>query len=126
MQVFINALNLGALSSANGRYILLNVPVGTYSLTAERIGYRSQSLEVTVAQGAPVQANFQLLQEALALDEIIVTGTPGGTRRRAIGNVVGRIDALAEAELYPDHRRAGSARSAEPGGVRSKVIRFGG
>ena len=33
-----------------------------------------------------------MAEEALQLDEIIVTGTPGGTQRRAIGNVVTTID----------------------------------
>ena len=115
VQVFIDVLDLGVLSSGNGRYVLLNIPVGTHSLTVERLGYRSQSLEVTVAQGATVQADFQLLQEALALDEIIVTGTPGGTRRRAIGNVVGRIDARLEAELYPITDVRGLIAARNPG-----------
>ena len=40
VQVFIAGSGIGALSQQNGRYLLLNVPAGTHTLTAERIGYR--------------------------------------------------------------------------------------
>src|SRR5690606_19308766 len=91
VQVFIAGSGIGALSQQNGRYLLLNVPAGTHILTAERIGFRSATQEVTVAAGATVVQDFALAEEALGLDEIIVTGTPGGTQRRAIGNAVASV-----------------------------------
>ncbi len=36
--------------------------------------------------------DFRITEEALQLDEIVITGTPGGTQRRAIGNVVTQVD----------------------------------
>jgi TonB-linked SusC/RagA family outer membrane protein len=91
-QVFINALELGGLTQQNGRYLMQNVPAGTHSLTVARIGYRTAEEQITVGGGQTVEQNFALAEEALALDEIIVTGTPGGTQRRAIGNVVTTVD----------------------------------
>ena len=38
-------------------------------------------------------------EEALQLDEIIVTGTAGGTRRRAIGNSVSQVQAAEVTEV---------------------------
>ena len=93
VQIFISGSGIGALTQQNGRYLLLNVPAGTHTLTAERIGYRSSTAQVTVAAGATVVQDFTLGEEALGLDEIIVTGTPGGTQRRAIGNAVLAVDA---------------------------------
>ena len=88
VQVFIAGSGIGALSQQNGRYLLLNVPVGTHTLTAQRIGYGQQSAEVTVAAGATVVRDFALAEEALGLDEIIVTGTAGGARNREVGTAV--------------------------------------
>ena len=88
VQVSIPGTGIGALSQQSGRYLLLNVPVGTNSVTAQRIGFRTQTVQVTVTAGATVVRDFTLSEEALGLDEIIVTGTPGGTQRRAIGNTV--------------------------------------
>ena len=93
VQVFVAGSGIGSLTQQNGRYLLVNVPVGTHSLTAERIGYRTVTEEVTVTAGGTTVQDFSLTQEALGLDEIIVTGTPGGTQRRAIGNSVLSVQA---------------------------------
>jgi len=95
-QVFLSGLDLGVITSQNGRYLLVGVPAGTHTLTADRLGHRVETQEITVTAGGSAVANFTLLAQALQLDEVIVTGTPGGTRRRALGNDVSR---LAGAEL---------------------------
>jgi TonB-linked SusC/RagA family outer membrane protein len=91
-QVFIADLDLGVLSQQNGSYILLNVPVGPRTVTVQRIGYRQVTQTVTVAAGQTAVLDFRITEEALQLDEIIITGTPGGTQRRAIGNAVSSVD----------------------------------
>src|SRR5687768_1592935 len=48
-QVYIQSLDLGVLTQANGRYLLQNVPPGVHTLTAERIGHRVTTASVTVA-----------------------------------------------------------------------------
>ena len=92
VQVFVSALDLGGLTQQNGRYLLQNVPAGTHTLTVARIGYRTAEAQVTVGGGQTVEQNFAMAEEALQLDEIIVTGTPGGTQRRALGNTVASVD----------------------------------
>ena len=86
VQVYISSLDLGGLTQQNGRYLLQNVPPGAYTLTVARIGYRTVEAQITVGGGQTVEQNFSVAEEALRLDGIIVTGTPGGTQRRAIGN----------------------------------------
>src|SRR5688500_11680656 len=98
VQVFIAGSGIGALTQQNGRYLLLNVPAGTHAVTAERIGYQSVTQQVTVTAGQTVVQDFRLNEQALGLDEIIVTGTPGGTQRRAIGNSVVSVDAAEVAQ----------------------------
>jgi TonB-linked SusC/RagA family outer membrane protein len=92
-QVFIPELDVGVITQQDGRYLLVNVPAGTHALTFERIGYRRMTAEVPVVAGQTALQNFTVAEDALQLDEIIVTGTPGGTQRRAIGNAVARLDA---------------------------------
>ena len=101
VQVFISDLDIGTISQASGAYLILNVPSGTYTLTAARLGYQTTTQEATVGAGAPMVVDFSLAAEALALDEIIVTGTAGGTQRRAVGNVVGSVDMASAQALTP-------------------------
>src|SRR5262245_44777780 len=104
VQVFIQGSGIGALTQANGRYLLLNVPVGTHQVTAQRIGFGAVTQSATVAAGQTVALDFGMTEEALGLDEIVVTGTPGGTQKRAIGNSVVTMDAaqIAEKTVVPN------------------------
>jgi TonB-linked SusC/RagA family outer membrane protein len=104
VQVFVAGSGLGALSLQNGRYLLANVPVGTHQVTAQRIGFTPVTQSVTVTAGQTAVLDFTLAEEALGLSEIIVTGTPGGTQRRAIGNSVVSVDAsdVAENAVIPN------------------------
>jgi len=99
-QVFLEGLELGALTRADGGYILLNVPAGTHTLTVQSLGYRTESVPVTVGGGQSVVQNLFLSQQALQLDELVVTGTASASRVREIGNSVAVLDAQV-AELQP-------------------------
>ena len=100
-QIYIEGGEIGGLTQGSGRFVLLNVPAGTYSLVAERIGYQSVTSQVTVGSGQTAVVNYELLEQALALDEIVVTGTAGGTTRRAVGNQVERLDVSALQAISP-------------------------
>ena len=43
-QVFIEELGIGAVTDTAGNYILLNLPIGSYDITAEMILYQSQTI----------------------------------------------------------------------------------
>ena len=90
-QVHIPTLDIGVLSAVNGSY-QLTVPAGEHTVVAERLGFRTETQSLTVAGGQTVPLDFALSRQALALDEIVATGTAGGTQRRAIGTVVERVD----------------------------------
>ncbi|NNF12602.1 MAG: TonB-dependent receptor [Gemmatimonadetes bacterium] len=92
VQVYLVGTGLGTLTNASGRFLILNVPAGSYTIRAERLGYGTQEMQIEVAAGGTVQQNFSLDSEALGLDEIVVTGTAGAARRREIGNTIGQVD----------------------------------
>jgi len=101
-QVVIVGTQQGALTASNGRYLIHNVTPGTYQLQVIRIGYHTQTQEVTVAAGQVAVANYTLEDEALGLDEIVVTGTAGAARRREVGNSVVQISATDIASPPPN------------------------
>lgn len=99
VEVFIQDLGLGVLTQQNGRYLIAGVRAGTHAVSVQRIGYGAATAQVTVADGQTVVQDFTITEQALQLDEIIITGTPGGTQRRAIGNSVGRVEAVQVTEV---------------------------
>ena len=100
-QVSVPGTGRGALANASGQYLIVNVPAGPQTVRVELIGYGVQEQEITVPAGEVVQVNFSLSQSALELDAIVVTGTPGQTQRRAIGNTVSTFQADEVTEAVP-------------------------
>jgi TonB-linked SusC/RagA family outer membrane protein len=91
VQVSIPGTPLGTLTNAQGRFQLLNVPAGTHNLTAEHIGYGSASRSITVTAGEVLTVNLRLESEAIALQEVVVTGVAGATRRAMVPFVVDQL-----------------------------------
>jgi len=94
VQVYLVGAELGSVTRQGGEYVMLNVPAGTYELKAERIGLTAVSRQITVTAGGVLEENFQLAPAALGLDEIVVTGTAGASRRREVGNAVTQINTV--------------------------------
>jgi hypothetical protein len=72
--IVVVGIGIGAATTANGRYKILNVPAGEYSIEFSYIGYESKTIDhVSVKQNDEIQLNIKLQQRALELKEIIVT-----------------------------------------------------
>jgi TonB-dependent SusC/RagA subfamily outer membrane receptor len=73
--------NLGGLTQATGRFLIINVPVGQYVLRAQLLGFGTQTQVVTVTAGQAGVVDLRLQPEAISLSEIVVTGVAGATQR---------------------------------------------
>lgn len=71
--VVLEGTNYGAAADANGTYFILNVPPGSYRVTASAVGYAKKSI-VNVSVGADqiVTVDFDLQSEAIGLGEVVV------------------------------------------------------
>ncbi len=96
VSVVVEGTDLGALTDGAGRYHIAGVPAGAYTLAAQRLGYATQRRAVRVPAEGVLTVDFALVTSATMLNEIIVTGTPGGQARRELGNSVGVVNATAE------------------------------
>lgn len=101
VQVFVVGAGIGTSTNSAGRFLLSNVPAGTVTVQVTIVGHGSAEQTLQLTAGETAVASFELLESAIGLDEIVVTGVPGGTRRRAIGNAVGNVDAATIAQAAP-------------------------
>jgi outer membrane receptor protein involved in Fe transport len=100
-QVTIAGLNLTTLTGADGSFTLARVPPGRQELRVSRIGYRVATTPIDVLADQTVQANVEMGEVPLALDEIVVTGTVGQARRREVGNEIAQIKTADIAQPVP-------------------------
>lgn len=101
IQVVVAGTQRGTLTGSDGTFRIPNVAAGEVQITAISVGYRAASQTVTVPAGGTATVNFQLTQSAIALDEILVTGTAGRQERRAQAASVASIDAASLTEVAP-------------------------
>lgn len=100
-QVFLPGTGRGTVSNAGGQFLIPNVPVGQHTVRVQMLGFATTEQTVTVAAGEVVQVEFSLTEQALALDEVVVTGQAGQARRREVGNAITQINMSAVKEPAP-------------------------
>ena len=115
-QVYVEGSGIGTLTNSNGQFLLLNAPPGEHTVIVELVGYRSASQTVTVAAGETASVDFAIAVTALALDEIVVTGTGVATEKRRLGHTIATLDA-AELENAPIADFSQLIAGREPGVV---------
>ncbi|MBO8130054.1 MAG: TonB-dependent receptor [Candidatus Marinimicrobia bacterium] len=72
--IIILGTYLGAATDEDGRYVILNVPPGVYSVQASMIGYKKITKEgVVVSVDQITTVNFEMEQEVIKGEEVVVT-----------------------------------------------------
>ena len=74
-QVVIKDKGIGTMADVQGNYILLNIPVGTYEVTIQMIGYQTQIVDnVSVNMDQTTWLNFNMSIAVIEGDVVYVTG----------------------------------------------------
>lgn len=85
-------------TDGSGRFTIPDAPDGELTLRISNLGYATQTVTATAGDR---DIEVVLTESAIDLDALVVTGTPGATRKRAVGNAISRIDATSVTELAP-------------------------
>ena len=73
VNILIGGTDLGAATDENGEYFVINVRAGIYSVTAQYIGYASETREdVRITVDRSIDVNFTLQTEAVTGEEVTV------------------------------------------------------
>lgn len=115
-QVTVDQTGRGAVSGANGAYTVEAVPVGSHTLRARLIGYRSQTKTVSVAAGKQATEDFTLSVDPLKLEAVVVTGTETPRTRLETSNATTVLSAGDLVQAAP--RSATEALRLVPGFTR--------
>jgi TonB-linked SusC/RagA family outer membrane protein len=91
----IEGTTLTQITDVNGRFRFARVAGDRVTLRVVRIGYQPAAVVVPVGS---TELRVVLREATVRLDELVVTGQPGQTERRAVGNSIATIDATAVME----------------------------
>ncbi|MHB8871546.1 MAG: carboxypeptidase-like regulatory domain-containing protein, partial [Candidatus Doudnabacteria bacterium] len=73
--IIVEGTTIGTITNSEGYYQLTNLPGGNFILRASFIGYKSQEIEVKLRGRQISKINFDLKEDELNLEQIVVTGT---------------------------------------------------
>src|SRR6184192_3128206 len=80
--------SLGAVTGSDGRYLIVDVPPGTYRVRARFIGYGTvEDTGVVVTAAATATVDFQLRAQAIQLDAVVAIGYATVQKRDLTGAV---------------------------------------
>ncbi|HEX6940027.1 MAG TPA: SusC/RagA family TonB-linked outer membrane protein [Longimicrobiales bacterium] len=113
-QVVIVGTNRGAITTAEGRFVIPGLEPGVVQVRAIMLGYESLTRDVQVAAGEAATVDFALTTTAIALDQVVVTVT-GQQRARELANAIGTVDVGELTELSPTTNLTETLAAQTPG-----------
>ena len=75
VNVFIKGTKLGTSTNVKGEFIIQDIPLGTYTVLISSIGFETQSANISLTKPLNMVSNFQLIENAASLKEVVISGT---------------------------------------------------
>jgi len=102
----------GATTDMDGKYVVVNVPPGSYSIRATYIGYKSQTQEINVREGETTKLDLALEPVALEGEMVVVTGQAKGQKdainTQLASDAIINVVSAAKIQELPDANAAES------------------
>jgi TonB-linked SusC/RagA family outer membrane protein len=102
VNVRITDTQIGAQTSADGKYIIRGVTPGVHDLQVNRIGYEAKHTSITAVAGRTITANVQLSQAAFSLATVVTTVT-GANSKAELSNTVATVDVAGKIDETSAH-----------------------
>ena len=92
INIIVKGTTTGTMTDATGHFMLKDLPVGDVTIEAKSIGYKSESHKIKVIKGKSVEVNFDIEEDLIALDGVVVSANRSETTRRLSPTVVNVLD----------------------------------
>lgn len=92
ISVSLKGTSVGTTTDGTGHYFLKNLPEGKFIIQASFIGYRTESKEIVSEKGKTLEINFELLEDNVSLNEVVVSANRNETTRRLAPTLVSVLD----------------------------------
>ncbi|MDD4108235.1 MAG: TonB-dependent receptor, partial [Prolixibacteraceae bacterium] len=92
VNIYLEGTNYGTTTDETGHYIMVDLPVGEFMLVARMVGYKTQKMPVTIKANETIEIKFELKEDLVLVDEVVVTGTKTFKRQTESAVIVNVID----------------------------------
>lgn len=88
INISLKGTTIGTSTDATGHFFLKNMPLGQYTIVASSVGYKTIEQPVKLVRGKTVEINFVMEEDAIMLDNVVVSANRNETTRREASNIV--------------------------------------
>ena len=92
--VALKGTTIGTVTDATGHYFLKNLPEGNFVLEVSSVGYKTVRRNVTLKKGRTLEEDFEIEEDAVALDGVVVSANRNETTRRLAPTLVNVVDLM--------------------------------
>lgn len=89
--IVIKGTTIGTTTDATGHFHLKNLPEGSFTIVASGMGYKSTEKKVTLALAKTIEVNFEIEEDAVQLEGVVVSATRNEVKRREASTIVNII-----------------------------------
>ncbi|MDD3062144.1 MAG: TonB-dependent receptor [Massilibacteroides sp.] len=93
ISIFLKNTTIGTTTDATGHFALKNLPEGKFTFVATSLGYVTQEQTVNVRKNKTIELNFVLEEDALNLNEVVVTAGRTVQKRMEAPVIVNTLNA---------------------------------
>lgn len=84
----LQGTTIGITTDASGHYFLRNLPTGNFRIESSMIGYKTFTREVTIRPNSTLEIDFELEEENVSLDAVVISANRNETTRRMAPSLV--------------------------------------
>jgi len=95
VNIYIENTTIGTATDITGHYLLVDLPIGEYTLVAKMVGYKIEKKVVNIQPNKTLEIKFDLEEEFIRVDEVVITGTKTFKRQTESAVIVGVMDSKA-------------------------------
>lgn len=89
--ISVKGTTIGVTTDESGHYQLINLPVGTLTIVVQSLGYKPKEKQIAIKADETKELKFELEQDVLGLEEVVITGDRNATNRVKSSTIVNTI-----------------------------------
>ena len=90
--ISLKGTTIATLTDPTGHYFLKNLPEGEFEMQVSSVGYQTVTRRVVLKKGVTLEENFELEEDLVELDGVVVTANRNETTRRMAPTLVNVMD----------------------------------
>ncbi len=89
--ILIKGTTIGTSSDDKGNFKLQGLPIGTFTIRAQAVGFKAIEKTITIKSGENINLNLELTEDAIGLEQVVITADRNEKNRKEASVIVNTL-----------------------------------